>query len=128
MANPSPLDLGKRERQIVEALYRLEEASVAQVCQALPEPPSYSTVRAMLNSLVAKRVVRFRHQGKRYLYRPVAPREKTGRTALRNLVKNFFAGEPLDAVAALLDEHADRLAPNELERIKRIIDEAEKNA
>lgn len=117
--------LGRRERQIVEAVYRLEEAAVADVRQALPDPPSYSSVRAMLNMLVEKQVLKVRQEGKRYLYRPSASREKTGRTALRNLVSNFFGGQPLDAVAALLDGSAGRLAPDDLLRIKQLIDEAE---
>lgn len=117
--------LGSRERQIVEAVYRLEEAAVAQVRQALTDPPSYSSVRAMLNMLVEKQVLKVRQEGKRYLYRPTASREKTGRTALRNLVSNFFGGQPLDAVAALLDGSAGRFAPDDLARIKQLIDAAE---
>src|SRR6185312_16329060 len=102
MAEPSPLELGKRERQIVETLYRLGEASVAEVRAAIAEPPTYSAVRGMLNLLADKGVVRFRQEGKRYLYRPAAPKHKTGRSALRNLVQNFFADQPADAVAALV--------------------------
>lgn len=128
MNEPDSLRLGRRERQIVEALYRLGEASVAQVRQTLPDPPSYSAVRAMLNLLVGKQVVAFRQEGKRYLYRPVESKKKTGRAALRNLVRNFFGGQPLDAVAALLDGSAGRLNPDDLDRIKRLIDEAEENA
>jgi BlaI family penicillinase repressor len=119
------LQLGRRERQIVEALYRLGPASVAEVRHALPDPPSYSAVRGMLNLLVDKRLVTFQQQGKRYLYRPVAPRGKVRRQALRNLVRTFFGGQPLDAVAALLDGSAGRLAPADLERLKQHIDPAE---
>ena len=120
--------LGRRERQIVEAVYRLEEASVSDVLQALPDPPTYSAVRAMLNLLVEKSVLTFRQQGKRYLYRAVASKGKTGRAALRNLVRNFFSGQPLDAVAALLDGSAGRLAPHDLERLKQLIDEVEEKS
>jgi BlaI family penicillinase repressor len=120
--------LGRRERQIVEAVYRLGEASVADVRESLPDPPTYSAVRAMLNLLVEKDVLTYRQQGKRYLYRAVAAKGKTGRTALRNLVRNFFGGQPLDAVAALLDGSAGRLAPGDLERLKQLIDEVEEKS
>src|SRR6476659_10683673 len=75
--------LGRRERQIVEAVYRLGAASVAEVRKALPDPPTYSAVRAMLNLLVEKDVLTYRQEGKRYLYRAVVSKGKTGRTALR---------------------------------------------
>jgi predicted transcriptional regulator len=120
------LQLGKRERQIVEAVYRLGEAPVAAVREELAEPPSYSAVRGMLNWLVEKRVLTLRREGKRYLYRPVASKSKVGLSALRDLVRNFFGGQPSDAVAALLEGGAGRLSPEELARIKQLIDQAEK--
>jgi BlaI family penicillinase repressor len=125
MADPEPLQMGKRERQIVETLYRLGQASVAQVRAALPDPPTYSAVRGMLNLLVEKQVLTFQQEGKRYLYRPIQSKTKMRRLALRNLVVNFFSGQPLDAVAALIDGSAGKLAPADLERIKKLIEEAE---
>jgi BlaI family transcriptional regulator, penicillinase repressor len=119
------MGLGRRERQIVEAVYRLGEASVAQVRQELPDPPSYSAVRAMLRLLATKNLLRFRHEGKRYVYRPVTPKATVRRSALRELVRNFFSGRPIDAVASLLDGSAGRLGPEDLERIKRWIESAE---
>ena len=127
MPNTPPLDLGKRERQIVEALYRLGEAPVARVRAALPDPPSYSAVRAMLNVLAEKGVVTFRREGKRYLYRPSRPKEKVRRSALRDLVRTFFGGEPVDAIAALMDGSAGKLSPDDIERMKRLIADAEGN-
>ena len=122
---PPLLQLGKRERQIVEAVYRLGESSVAAVREAIAEPPSYSAVRGMLNWLVEKRVLTLRQEGKRYLYRPVASKSKVGLSALRELVRNFFGGQPSDAVAALLDGSAGRLSAEELARIKKLIEQAE---
>ena len=78
-----PLDVGKRERQIVESVYRLGEASVSDVRQDLNDPPSYSAVRAMLGFLVEKDVLKYRRDGKRYLYRPAMSREKASKSALR---------------------------------------------
>ena len=120
------LNLGRRERQIVEALYELGEASVAQVRAVLPDPPSYSAVRAMLNMLAEKQIVTFRQDGKRYLYRPTRPKEKVRRSALRKLVQTFFAGQPADAVAALLEGSAGKLPPEQFERLKQLIAEAER--
>ncbi len=117
--------LGRRERQVVEAVYRLGEASVADVRRALPDPPSYSAVRATLTLLASKNFLSYRHEGKRYLYRPVTPKTTVRRYALRELVKNFFSGRPADAVAALLDGSAGRLEPEDIERIKCQIEDAE---
>jgi BlaI family transcriptional regulator, penicillinase repressor len=119
-------DLGKRERQIVEAVYRLGEASVADVLAELADPPSYSSVRAMLGTLVQKDVLAYRHEGKRYLYRPVAPKGKTQKSALRRLVAGLFGGRASDAMAALLDMAGGTLTDKELDRIKQLIDQTRK--
>jgi predicted transcriptional regulator len=79
----------------------------------------------MLNSLVEKRILRVRQEGKRYLYRPLESKNKVGLSALRELVRNFFGGQPSDAVAALLEGGASRLSPEEIARIKQLIDQAE---
>jgi predicted transcriptional regulator len=121
----SPLDLGKRERQIVEAVYRLGEASVADVRKQLQDPPSYSAVRAMLGSLVEKGVLKQRQEGKRYVYRPAMSRDKASKSALRNMLATFFGGEPLSAVAALLDVSADLLTEDDLKRMKQLIEQAQ---
>jgi predicted transcriptional regulator len=125
MATPEPLHLGKREREIAEALYRLGEGSVAQVLAELDDPPSYSAVRAMLNLLVGKKVLAVRRDGKRYLYRPVPSKEKVRRWALRRIVRTFFGSEPVDAVAALLDGSAGKLSEDDLRRIREMILNAE---
>ncbi len=120
-----PLDLGKRERQIVESVYRLGEASVTEVLREVTDPPSYSAVRAMLGQLVEKGVLKYRQDGKRYLYRPAVPKEKARRSALSNLLSTFFAGEPLDAMAALLDVSAKKLTDEDLQRMKRLIEQTQ---
>lgn len=128
MSDRAPLDLGKRERQLTEALYRLGEASVAQVRAELPDPPSYSAVRAMLNLLVQKRVATVRQEGKRYLYRPVRSKTVVRRSALRNLVRTFFGSAPADAAAALIDGSAGRLSDADLRRLREMIEQAERGA
>lgn len=125
MGSKSPLDLGKRERQIVEAVYRLHEASVAAVRAELDSPPSYSAVRAMLNLLVEKKVLKYREDGRRYVYRPAKPREKVSRSALKNVVSTFFSGKTTDAMAALLDV-SEELTAADLDRMKTLIENAKR--
>lgn len=126
MPESSPLHLGKRERQVVEALFRLGEATVATVRGELAEPPSYSAVRAVLNLLVAKNLLSTRQDGKRLVYRPVGSKLTVGRSALRNLVRTFFGSTPADAVAELLDGSAGKLSTEDLQRIRAMIERAER--
>lgn len=119
------LDLSRRERQVIEALYRLEQASVADVRDAIEDPPSYSSVRAMLTELVRKKKITFRRDGKRYLYRPKAAREKVAKGMLDSLVANFFKGRPSDAICALLENDAAQLSADDIARIKAQIEQAE---
>ncbi len=119
------LELGKRERQIAEAVYRLEEASVADVRAELSDPPSYSAVRAMLGMLVRKKVLKQRRDGKRYLYRPATPVEKASRSALSGVMETFFGGQPAKVMATLLDV-SENLTLDDLDRMKQLIEQARK--
>ncbi len=119
-----PLNISRRERQIIEVLYRLGEASVAEVLSGMDEPPTYSTVRAMLADLVKKNQITFRQDGKRYLYRPKTGRKKIASGLLRNLINNFFQGRPSDAICAMLEEHGKRLSADDICRIQRKIEQA----
>lgn len=119
------LELGKRERQIAEAVYRLGEAAVADVREQLSDPPSYSAVRAMLGMLVRKKVLKQRRDGKRYLYRPATPVEKASRSALANVLATFFGGEPAKVMATLLDV-SENLSVEDLDRMKKMIEQARK--
>ena len=98
----NPLDVGRRERQIIQIVYRLGSASVSDVLQGLPDPPSYSAVRAMLGKLTAKGHLTQEADGPRYMYKPAVPAERARRTALRQLVDTFFAGSVDQAVVALV--------------------------
>lgn len=122
----TPLELGRRERQIVESVIKLEEASVAEVRDTLEDPPSYSTVRTMLGVLVGKKWLKQRREGKRILYRPSAGPEKTRQTAITRLVETFFAGSPVDAMASLLESSASDLTDQELKRMADMINQARK--
>ncbi|MDB5385520.1 MAG: copY 1 [Planctomycetaceae bacterium] len=117
--------LGHRERQIVETVYRLGEASVGEVLKELSDPPTYSTIRAMLGDLVEKGVLLFRQDGKRYLYRPAIAVESARKSALQSVLSTFFSGRTSSAVAALLDV-SDDISDEELGDIRRLIDERRK--
>ena len=118
--------LGRRERQIMEAVYRLGQASVAEVLEQLEDPPSYSAVRAMLRILEDKGHLRHEQDGPRYIYLPVVPREKARGSILRDMVHRLFDGSIEQAVAALLDQRSGRLDEAELERLERIVRSARK--
>jgi predicted transcriptional regulator len=124
MAKKSHLHLGARERQIVDAVHQLGEASVAEVRATLPDPPSYSAVRTMLGLLVQKGYLKHRRDGIKYIYRPAESPEKARRSALRHLLKTFFGGAASDAVAAILDETADEIPAEEYDRLVRLIEQA----
>ena len=119
-------DLGRRERQIMEAVYARGEASVGDVLAALPDPPSYSAVRAMLNLLEEKGRLRHREDGRKFVYLPVIPREKARRSAIKNLLSTFFGGSVSEAVASLIEHDKERLTAAELEALEQLIKSARK--
>jgi BlaI family transcriptional regulator, penicillinase repressor len=118
--------LGRRERQIVEALYRLGTASVADVLANLPDPPSYSAVRGMLSLLEEKGYVRHKRDGMRYVYTPVVAPAKARQSALRQLVSTFFEGSPLAAAAALLEMSDHKLTAEERGQLSALINRRER--
>jgi predicted transcriptional regulator len=121
--DPSP-SLGKRERQIMDALYSLGRASVAEVLAVLPDPPSYSSVRAMLRYLEDKGHVRHEEVGPRYIYVASAPKAEARRSALSHVVKTFFDGSVSSVVATLIE--GTPLTSEERDRLSRLLDEASK--
>lgn len=113
--------LGRRERQIIEVLYQLGNATVAEVLAKLPDPPSYSAVRAMLSFLEDKGHVRHKRDGIRYVYAPVVAPVKARQSALRHLVSTFFENSPLAAAAALLEMSDTNLSPEERMQLEALI-------
>ena len=124
MVKKSYLRLSNRERQIMDILYRDASATAAEVHEQLPDPPSYSAVRATLRILEEKGQVRHDQDGPRYIFRPAVARDKAKRTAIRHLVETFFDGSPELAVATLLDESASELTKDDFARLEKLIDEA----
>ncbi len=119
----------RRERQIMDVLYKLERATAGEIQTGLADQPNYSTVRAQLRVLEDKGHIRHEEQGLRYLYMPVQPRSSARRSALRHLVDTFFEGSTEQVVAALVDGEVARLTPAELDRLSSMIAEArEKNS
>jgi predicted transcriptional regulator len=115
-------NLGKRERQIMEIVYRLGRASVAEVLAELRDPPSYSSVRAMLSYLEAKGHLRHEQAGPRFVYLPTARKQDVRGSALASVVRTFFDGSTSSAVAALLE--STPLSRAEYERLSRLLDSA----
>jgi predicted transcriptional regulator len=118
--------LSRRERQIMDVLHARESATVAEVRAALPDPPSYSTVRALLRILEEKGHVRHRQEGARYIYLPRASKEAASRSALKRLVSTFFQGSVTQAMAALLETADTELSDAELGKLQQIIKQAKK--
>lgn len=120
-------DLSRRERQIIDILYARGRATAAEVLAALPDPPSYSAVRAMLRILEDKGHVRHEQDGPRYVYAPTVARENAKKTALRHVLQTFFDGSASQALSALLDDQSSQLSEAELERLAGMIERARKS-
>ncbi len=116
--------LSRRERQIMDVIYQLGEASVSDVMERIPEPPSYSAVRALLRVLEEKSLVRHRQDGPRYVYIPTVSHNKAKQSALQQMLSTFFEGSTERAVAALLDLSSSNLSPEELDRLAGLIERA----
>jgi predicted transcriptional regulator len=117
--------LSRRERQIMDIVYAKSEASAADVHAALPDPPSYSAVRALLAILVDKGHLKHRSQQGRYIYAPTRRRVRVGRSALRRVLDTFFEGSLEKAVAALLQASDASLSQEELRRLGQLIQQAQ---
>lgn len=116
--------LSRRERQIMDVLYRMGRATAAEVHQAIPDPPGYSAVRAMLRVLEEKKHIRHEEKDLRYVFIPVVPRDKARRSAVRHLLDTFFDGSPEQAVATLLDVSGDKLSQEKFDELAALIEKA----
>jgi predicted transcriptional regulator len=121
----SAAQLSRRERQIMDVIYRRGRATAAEVLEDIPDPPSYSAVRALLRLLEEKGHVHHEQDGPRYIYTPTVNRDRARKSALKHVVRTFFDGSATDAVAALLDSEA-RLDSAELDRLSAMIEHARK--
>jgi BlaI family transcriptional regulator, penicillinase repressor len=128
MPKDKHVTLSRRERQMMDVLYARGRATAAEILEALPDPPTYSAVRAKLRVLEEKGHIRHEEESLRYVYLPTVPRDTARRSALRRIVSTFFDGSVEQAVAALLDLSAADLKPSELDRIAQRIAEAKKES
>jgi predicted transcriptional regulator len=123
VASP-PLDLGRRERQIMEVVYRLGRATASEVRANLADPPSYSAVRAMLRILEEKGHLNHAQEGIRHVYFPTVASEDVRESAMRHMLRTFFAGSTAAAMAALLEASDEPPSEAELDALARVIDQA----
>jgi predicted transcriptional regulator len=124
MAPTTPPELSRRERQIMDIIYRLGEAGAAEVVEHLPDRPAYNSVRVTLGILERKGVVRHRREGARYVYAPTVPAERARESALRHVVRTFFRGSPSKAALTLLDSASTRLSAEELDELTAWVEAA----
>ncbi len=125
VAEPKPT-LSRREREIMDVVYRAGAVTASDVHAQLPSPPSYSAVRAMLRILEEKGHLTHTSDGPRYVFAPVVPRSAASESAMSQLLGTFFEGSTGAAVAALLDMNRDRLSGDELNEITRAVERARK--
>ena len=113
--------LSRRERQIMEIVYRLGEATASDILAEIPDPPTYSTIRALLRVLVGKQHLQHRADGPRYVYSPTVSRQKARAGALAQLVSTFFDGSAAQAASALLGSSQGKLSKAELDELSALI-------
>ncbi len=118
--------LTRREREIMDILYRRGRATAHEVLEDLPDPPSYSAVRALLRLLEERGHVKHAEDGQRYVYSPAVARGDARKSALAHVVKTFFAGSVEQAVATLVESSRSKLSRDELDRLSDLIDRARK--
>ena len=118
--------LGGREREILEIVFRLGEASVTNVVEQMVAPPAYDSVRTMLRLLERKKLVKHRREGTKYVYRPTQSKSTASKSALAHLMTTFFENSVADTMAAAFDLKSDNLSEAELEQLQKLIDQARK--
>lgn len=120
--------LSRRERQIIDVLYRLGEAGAAEIAAHLPDRPAYNTVRVTLGVIERKGFVRHRRDGQRYVYVPAIAHERAKRSAIAHVLRTFFSNSPSAAIMALLDHSPDALEARDLAEIRKLVQRAKKKA
>lgn len=124
MSKDSPTALSRRERQVMDILYRHGEATVAEVMADLPDPPTYSAVRSILRILMEKQLITHREDGPRYVYLPAVNTEAARDDALKHVIRTFFDGSAEQAVAAVLRVSDAKLSDKEIEQLRERIKQA----
>ncbi len=120
-------ELGRRERQIMDVLFRHGRASASEVLKELPDPPSYSSVRSMLRLLESKGHARHEWDGPRHVYLPTGRRENVQRSAARHVLRTFFNNSMETAVAAMLGASEKPISSDEFKRLARLVERARRS-
>ena len=126
MKKQSIINLSRRERQIMDIIYQNGNATAAEVQKLLPDPPSYSSVRALLRVLEEKGYLKHKEQGPRYIYSPTITMEKAKNSALKHVMQTFFDNSTENVVAALLNISDSKLTADELDRLTNLINKMRK--
>ncbi len=126
MAKTHDLNLSRRERQIMNALFQRRQASVIEIAAAIPDPPSDTAVRTLLRILESKGYVLRQKEGRRHLYRPAVSRMRAARAALSTVLGTFFRGSVGDALAAHLADPMTEIDAQELDRLQHLIEQAKR--
>lgn len=124
MDSPAPPSLSRREREIMDVLHRRRQASAAEIMADLEGSPTNATVRTLLRILVRKGHVRFEREGKSYVYRSAMDNDEAGASMIGHVVRTFFGGSPVQAMAALLGQEGEKLTETQLVRLETLIAEA----
>ena len=119
-------DLSKRERQIMQVIYKHSTASVSEVLREIPSPPTYSAIRSIMNILVDKGLLKRTKKGKKYLYSPTVSQKKAMHSEVKQLISTYFKGSLENAVTALIEIHGDDLGDEDFQRLMDIIEKARK--
>lgn len=120
-----PLDLSRRERQLLEVIYRLDKSTAAEIMENLPDAPTYTTVRGLLRVLESKGHVRHEKDGARYVYSATMTKQRAAKSVLRHVLSTFFDGSPSQAMAALLGSER-AVSEDELDRLADLVKQARK--
>lgn len=126
MVTKQDKQLSRRERQIMDILYEVKECSAHDIRDRMPDPPSYSTIRALLAKMLEKGHIANRQDGARYIYFPTQELGVVRKSALQRLVKTFFGGSAISAVTALIGMQPDKLDEAEIVKLEKLIEEARK--
>ncbi|MCG8413879.1 MAG: BlaI/MecI/CopY family transcriptional regulator [Pseudomonadales bacterium] len=118
--------LSKREREVMDIVYRCNEATAKQIHAQMPDPPTYTSVRSLLRTLVDKGHLRHHHEGVRYVYTPTVPLKKARDSAITRVLTNFFSGSRQEMIASLIDEGANDLSDEDLKTLSELIKAARK--
>jgi BlaI family transcriptional regulator, penicillinase repressor len=121
MAKFKPHNLSRREKQIIDIIYRLESASVQDVIDNMTDPSSYSAIRALMRLMEEKGYIKHKKQGAKYIYSPAHSKANASKMAIKNLVKTFFGNSTQDAVVALLDTSDVKISDKDMKQISKMI-------